>query len=162
LVALAVSLILLSGCAAGVSSPEKLACDALFESWEKVDFDETSNFNYLYLTSGVSRLGDNSESSTILVKNNRMATAIREAMELDDDDELRQLVNQHAIQWTRASNAGLNLMRSLIFTAKFGEEQLNDNQLSLMRKSSGGIIDAGNTAMKIRSRCVEIGYKQED
>lgn len=155
------TLLLLTSCSSGVSSSEKLACDALFESWKKVDFYETSNFDFLYASTGVSRLGDNSESSTILSQNSQMAAALREAMVESDDEDLRQLVTQHSLEWTSASNDGLTLMRSLIFKAKSGSKNLNDVQLSLMRNSSEDIIDAGNIAMKIRSRCIDIGYKQD-
>jgi len=159
LAALPFLFLLLSGCSAGISSSEKLACDALFESWQKIDFYETSNFNYLYSTTGVSRLGDNSKSSVALVQNSKMAAALREEMVEGDDEDLRRLVTQHSLKWDSASNDGLTLMRSLIFTAKFGGQNLNDIQINKMRNSSGDIIDAGNIAMKIRSRCIEIGYE---
>jgi hypothetical protein len=90
-----------------------------------------------------------------------MAAAIREAMVEEDDEDLRQLVTQHSLKWTSASNDGLTLMRSLIFAAKSGSENLNDVQMSLMSNSSLDVVDAGNIAIKIRSRCIEIGYSQE-
>jgi hypothetical protein len=88
-----------------------------------------------------------------------MAAALREEMVEGDDEDLRRLVTQHSLKWDSASNDGLTLMRSLIFTAKFGGQNLNDIQINKMRNSSGDIIDAGNIAMKIRSRCIEIGYE---
>lgn len=160
LAVLSVFVLFLSGCSAGISSSEKLACDALFEPWQKVDFYEVSNFKFLYSTYGVSRLGDNSETSTILGKNSQMAAALRQAMGEGDDEDLQQLVTQHSLRWTSASNDGTTLMRSLVFKAKMGGENLNDVQLNLMSNSSAKIIEAGNIAMKIRSRCIEIGYKQ--
>ena len=78
---------LLSGCSSGVSSSEKFVCEALFESWPKIDFFEANNFLYLYQTSGVSRLGDNSESSILLSQNNRMASELRTAISENDDED---------------------------------------------------------------------------
>lgn len=153
------SSVFLTGCASGISSSEKLACDAVFESWPKVDFYETRNFSYLYSTTGVSRLGDNSESSEILGQNSRMASAIRDGMQEGDDEELTQLVTKHSLSWTKASNDGANLLRSLIFTAKMGKTQLNDVQLNLLADASADIIDAGNAAIQMRTRCIKIGYQ---
>lgn len=66
--AFAASLVLV-GCSSGITTNEKFVCDALFESWPKVDLAEANNFKFLYETSGVSRLGDNSESSRLLSQN---------------------------------------------------------------------------------------------
>lgn len=158
-VPLFISLIFLSGCSTGISSSEKLACSALYTSWQKVDFYESQNFGDLYSTSGVSQLGDNSESSEILGRNSRMADAIRVGLQEGDDDDLRQLATTHSLKWTSASNDGLTLMRSLIGTAKDGKTQLNDIQMSLLTNASVDIVDAGNLAIKMRTRCIEIGYK---
>ena len=152
---------LLSGCSSGVSSSEKFVCEALFESWPKIDFFEANNFLYLYQTSGVSRLGDNSESSILLSQNSRMASELRAAISENDDEELSDLVRLHQLKWTKASNDGLLIMRSVIGTAKDGRKSLNNVQTNLMVRSSKAIIEAGTLAIQIRSQCIEIGFQKD-
>ncbi len=152
--------VLLSGCSAGVSSSEKFVCDALFESWPKIDFEEANNFLYLYQASGVSRLGDNSESSINLSQNSRMALELRESLSANDDENLSDLVRLHQLKWTKASNDGVLLMRSVVGSAKDGRNSLNNVQTNLMLQSSKAIIEAGNLAIRIRSQCIEIGFEK--
>ena len=92
--ALALSLTLV-GCSSGISATEKFVCDVLFESWPKIDLSEANNFTFLYESSGVSRLGDNSESSRRLSQNSQMAMALREQLSEDDDKKLSELVRLH-------------------------------------------------------------------
>ena len=149
---------ILAGCSSGPTTTEKFVCDVLFESWPKIDLFEANNFNALYESAGVSRLGDNSESSRLLSQNSQMAMALREQISEEDDEKLKELVRLHQLKWTQASNDGLLLMRSVIGSAKEGRSSLNNLQTNLMVRSSTAMVDAGNLGIQIRTRCIELGY----
>jgi hypothetical protein len=90
-----------------------------------------------------------------------MASELRAAISENDDEELSDLVRLHQLKWTKASNDGLLLMRSVIGTAKDGRNSLNNLQTNLMVRSSKAIIEAGTLAIQIRSQCIEIGFKKD-
>ncbi len=90
-----------------------------------------------------------------------MASELRAAISENDDEELSDLVRLHQLKWTKASNDGLLLMRSVIGTAKDGRNSLNNVQTNLMMRSSKAIIEAGTLAIQIRSQCIEIGFKKD-
>ena len=90
-----------------------------------------------------------------------MASELRAAISENDDEELSDLVRLHKLKWTKASNDGLLLMRSVIGTAKDGRNSLNNVQTNLLVRSSKAIIEAGTLAIQIRSQCIEIGFKKD-
>jgi hypothetical protein len=154
-----ISSLLLSGCTKGLSADEKLACDALSDPWESVDFSETSNFNDLYENYGVSQLGDNSASAKILTQNRDMASMISDGLKEGDDKELMRLAKSHSNEWGFAASNGLTVLRSVIGTAKDGNTELNSVQSETLNNSIGNIKDAEKIAEEIRTRCNTIGYK---
>jgi hypothetical protein len=150
----------LSACSSSVSSNELFVCKTVFERWDSVDLFETKSYNYLYSSTGVSQLGDNSESSRLLGVNSTMASAIREKLTEKDDEPLLNLATSHYLYLRDASNYGKDLMRNLIFLAK-GDMQLRDFEFNLMKKSLEKQIDAGNIRIQMRNRCTELGFKGE-
>jgi hypothetical protein len=154
---LTLTALFLSGCSSGVTSNEEFVCKTIFESWDSVDLFETKSYNFLYSSTGVSQLGDNSESSRLLGINSLMASVIREKLTEKDDEHLRDLARSHSIYQTNASSYGKNLMRNLIFLAK-EEKSLRDFELNLMKKSFEKQIKAGTIRIQMRSRCIELGF----
>jgi hypothetical protein len=159
LIALLLVVFLLSGCSKGLSASEQLTCDALSEPWDSVDFNETSNFVYLYETYGVSQLGDNSESAKILTQNKQMASMISDGLKEGDDKELMRLATSHSNEWGYAASNGLTVLRSVIGTAKDGNTELNSVQSEMLNNSIFNIKDAEKIAEEIRARCEALGYK---
>ena len=90
-----------------------------------------------------------------------MALELRAAISENDDEKLSDLVRLHQLKWTKASNDGVLLMRSVIGTAKDGRNSLNNVQTNLLVRSSKAIIEAGTLAIQIRSQCIEIGFKKD-
>lgn len=90
-----------------------------------------------------------------------MATALSEKLTKEDDEKLGVLVKLHEIKWTHASNDGVLLMTSIIGNARDGSKFLNDIQTSKMASSFAAMVEAGNVAIQIRSRCMEIGYSRQ-
>jgi hypothetical protein len=90
-----------------------------------------------------------------------MALELRAAISENDDEKLSDLVRLHQLKWTKASNDGVRLMRSVIGTAKDGRNSLNNVQTNLLVRSSKAIIEAGTLAIQIRSQCIEIGFKKD-
>ena len=149
--------VFLSGCSSGVSASEEFVCKVIFESWDSVDLFETKSYNFLYRSTGVSQLGDNSESSRLLGMNSLMASAIREKLTEKDDERMQDLARRHYLYQRDASSYGKSLMRNLIFLAK-EEKSLRDFELNLMKKSLEKQIEAGTIRIQMRSRCIELGF----
>lgn len=154
---LTLTALFLSGCSSGVTSNEEFVCKTVFESWDSVDLFETKSYNFLYSSTGVSQLGDNSESSRLLGLNSLMASAIREKLTEKDDERLQDLAMSHYIYQRDASKYGKDLLRNLIFLAK-EEKPLRDFELNLMEKSLEKQIKAGTIRIQMRSRCIELGF----
>ena len=156
---LSLTAIFLSGCSSGLSSTEEFACKTVFQTWNSVDLFEAKTYNSLYSSTGVSRLGDNSESSRLLELNSSMASAIREQLTDKDDEKLRELARSHSIYQTSASSYGKDLMRNLLFLAR-DEKPLRDFELNMMTKSFEKQIEAGTVRISMRSRCTELGFSR--
>jgi hypothetical protein len=149
--------LILSACSSGVSSNESFVCKTVFEPWNSIDLFESKNYRYLYSSTGVSQLGDNSESSRLLELNSIMASAIRERLTENDDEQLQNLATSHYFYQRDASNYGKDLMRNLIYLAK-EDMEFRDFEFNLMKKSFVKQMSAGNTRTQMRSRCIELGF----
>lgn len=149
--------LILSACSSGVSSNESFVCKTVFERWDSIDLFESKSYKYLYSSTGVSQLGDNSESSRLLELNSLMASAIREKLTEKDDEQLQNLATSHYFNQRDASNYGKDLMRNLIYLAK-EDMEFRDFEFNLMKKSFVKQMSAGNIRTEMRSRCIELGF----
>ena len=149
-------LFLTSGCAKGLSESEKLACEAFFTSWKSTDLSEATD----YLNLGVSELGDNSETSKVLLENKNAAEYLNQTLRADPeaDSELKKMVTDLRYAWGEAYETGRNLMWSLVVSSREGKPVLSDQQMTWSVDTSKKMIEAGSLATKIRGYCLEIGY----
>lgn len=149
-------LLLIAGCSRGLTDSEKLACDALFTSWKSTDLSEATD----YLNLGISELGDNSETTKVLLENKNAAEYLDQSLRADPeaDAEIKKLVSEFRYAWGEAYETGRYLMWSLIVSSREGKPALSDQQMSWSVDTSKKMIEAGTLAIEIRGHCVAIGY----
>ena len=152
----AVIIFVLTGCFSGLSASEKLTCDALFTSWKSTNLSEATN----YLNLGVGELGDNSRTSEVLLENMQSAEYLEESLLADSksDEDLKEMVTDLRNSWSQAHENGQYLMWSLINSSRERQPALDTRQLEWSFQASLKIIEAGTIGIKVRNRCLEIGY----